>query len=168
MIPAEIDIADLASQLQEDRVAIGKVVQAYPSMEGELQEVLAAAGTEGFGSVGMVLLEQVPVRAADQRDIAHELINATGLDTVIVRSPGSGAIVSEVHTRADIEAAQWHFLGNDDYVLATRELVDHISAAPGPNWVLLTALALVLILAVVMLTWLGLGGRKGLASARES
>ncbi|MGP6173160.1 Rv1476 family membrane protein [Corynebacterium sp. A21] len=168
MIPAEVNIEDLASQLQEDGVAIGEVARDYPSMEGELQGVLADADTAGFGSVGMVLLDRAPAQTADQRDIASELINATGLDTVIVRSPGSGAIVSEVHTRADIEAAQWHFLGDSDYVGATRNLVDQITATPGPNWVLASSLAIILILAVVVLTWLGLSGRKGLISVSGS
>ncbi|QGU07443.1 hypothetical protein COCCU_07550 [Corynebacterium occultum] len=157
MIPADIDLEDLAFQLQEDRVAIGGVGQDYPIMEGELLETLAHADARGFGSTGIVVLDQTPVQAADQRDIAQELLNLTGVDTVIVRSPGSGAIVSDIHSRSDIESAQWHFLGNNDYVAATRELVDRMVDTPEPSWILLSLLAILFFTAVAVLAWFGLG-----------
>lgn len=151
MIPADIDVDGLAAQLTEDGVAIDQLGHHYPSMEGELQQVLAEAGRSDFGSAGIVLLDHAPERSADQRDIAQDLLNLTNLDTVIVRSPGSGAIVSDVHTRAEIESAQWHFLGNSDYVAATRDLVGAINSA-GVNWPMVTAVLLVTLVAAVALT----------------
>lgn len=156
MIPADIDLDDLASQLQGDGVAIAGIGQSYPDMEGELVEVLAEADAGGFGSAGIVLLDQTPAQPADQRDIARDLLDLTGLDTVIVRSPGSGAIVSDTHSRADIESAQWHFLGNGDYVAATRDLVNRMVETPEPHWLLLSLLALLFLAGVATLTWLSL------------
>lgn len=153
MIPHDVDMESLARQLSEDGVAIGAVGEEYPRMEGELHQVLEEASASGFGSTGMVLLDSTPEQAADQRDIAQDLLNAGELDTVIVRSPGSGAIVSDVHSRAEIESAQAHFLNNPDIVAATRSLVDHISAAD-VNWAGVTALLLAVVIIAAVLTWL--------------
>lgn len=151
MIPTDVDLDDLARQLAEDGVAINRVGQDHPSMEGELQQVLERAGQSEFGSAGIVVLDAAPQRSADQRDIAQDLLNISELDTVIVRSPGSGAIVSDVHTRAEIESAQWHFLGNGDYVAATRNLIDDINAA-GVNWIAITVTLLAVVLAAAAAT----------------
>lgn len=158
MIPADIDLDDLADQLNEDGVAIDQLGRDYPSMEGELQQVLTAAGNSDFGSAGIVLLDSAPERSADQRDIAQDLLNLTELDTVIVRSPGSGAVVSDIHTRAEIESAQWHFLGNGDYVTATRDLIDTINSS-GVNWFAVTGILLAALAAVVALTALSVRSR---------
>lgn len=158
MIPADIDLDDLAAQLSEDGVAIGQLGRDYPSMEGELQQVLTEAGNSDFGSAGIVLLDSAPARSADQRDIAQDLLGLTELDTVIVRSPGSGAVVSDIHTRAEIESAQWHFLGNSDYVAATRDLVGAINSS-GINWTAITAILLAALAVAVVLTALSVRSR---------
>lgn len=150
MIPADTDIADLSGQLADNRVAIGAVAEEYPTMEGELAEVMGQAEAEGFGATGIALLDHTPEQPADLRDIAQELLMAGELDTVIVRAPASGAIVSDIHSRAEIESAQWRFLGDSDYVAATRTLIDEINSA-GISWGGVTALALLALLVVVVL-----------------
>lgn len=151
MIPADVNIDDLARQLAEDGVAIGEIGDVYPSMEGELQDVLQQAAGSEFGRAGIAILDDTPARSADQRDIAQDLLNAVDLDTVIVRSPGSGAIVSDIHSRADIETAQWRFLADSDYVTATRNLAEQVTATD-TNWVAVTALMLAAVAVAVVVT----------------
>lgn len=153
MIPADTDIADLSGQLADNGVAIGSVAEQYPTMEGELAEVMDQAEVEGFGAAGIAVLDHTPENAADLRDIAQELLMAGELDTVIVRAPASGAIVSDIHSRAEIESAQWRFLGDSDYVAATRTLIEDINSA-GISWGAVTALALLALLVVLVLATL--------------
>lgn len=117
MIPENIDINELARELEEDAVAMGAwTAEQYPTLESDLVGVTEGAATGEFGSLGYVVLDSTPPVTADLRDVAQELLDSTTFETVVVRGPGSGAVVSDVHSRASLEAAQHHMLGTTDYV----------------------------------------------------
>lgn len=149
MIPADVDMDDLARQLNEDSVAFAGL--NAPQMEVDLQPALLEATTRAAdgdaGSVGVVVFDWTPGQAADLRDVAQDLMTATGLDTVLVRAPGGGAAVSDIHSRSVVESAQATFLSNWDYVGATHGFVDDL-ASSGPNWIAV-AVAVVAFLAIV-------------------
>ncbi|AGF72504.1 DUF6676 family protein [Corynebacterium halotolerans] len=148
MIPADIDIDDLTRQLEEDSVAVG---ENHGGLEPALLDAVAYAEANDFGPLGVVVLDRTPPQTADLRDVAQDLQLATDLGTVLVRTPSSGAVVSEVHTRAELESAQHPFLGNPDIPAATHQFIDQVNAA-GINWTLVTVLVLVVVVAVAAAT----------------
>lgn len=157
MIPADVDIDDLARQLEEDSVAVG---ENHEGLEPALLDAVDHAESGEFGSLGIVVLDHTPPHTADLRDIAQELQLATELGTVLVRTPSSGAVVSEVHTRAELESAQHPLLGNPDIPVATHQFIDQVNAA-GINWPLITVLVLALMVAVATATaWSALAARS--------
>lgn len=156
MIPADVDLDDLTRQLDEDAVAFGVFVPGEKAADlepGLLDAVARAEGTD-FGSLGFVVLERTPPHTADIRDVAQELLMATDVDTVIVRAPHSGAVVSETHSRAALEVAQYPFLGNPDIVGATHRFVDDVSAAAA-SWPSAVALILAGVAATAAFTAVG-------------
>lgn len=161
MIPPDVDLDDLAHQLGEDSVAFGAFVPTERAAELQpgLADAVAHAGATDFGSLGVVILEQAPAHAPDMRDVAQDLLLSTELDTVIVRAPHSGAVVSDVHSRADLESAQYPFLGNPDLVGATHRLIDDVNAA-SVNWPLVMAAIILGVLATAVLTFIGAGRRR--------
>ncbi|BAC18470.1 hypothetical protein HMPREF0290_1696 [Corynebacterium efficiens YS-314] len=131
MIPDNIDINALARDLEDDAVAMGTAMrEQYPAMEEELSRIAEDAADGEFGTLGYVVLDNTPAVTADLRDIAQELVNTTSFDTVAVRSPGSGAVVSDIHTRASLEAAQQEMLGTPDYVEGASLLVRDVTTSP--------------------------------------
>lgn len=163
MIPADVDLDDLRHQLGEDAVAFGTLVPEGRAAElepGLLGAVDHARDTD-FGTLGIVLLERTPPQAADMRDVAQELLMSTDLDTVIVRSPHSGAVVSDMHSRAELEMAQYPFLGNADIVGAAHRFVDDVNVAAA-NWPSAAALILLGIAGTAVFTAVGVRrGRRG-------
>ncbi|WP_293772005.1 DUF6676 family protein [uncultured Corynebacterium sp.] len=100
MIPAGVDMNALAAQLDADRVAYSNVDLANDSA---LQETVGQALRPGEG---IAVVDVYPERVADLRDIAHDLQEATGLDTVIVQAPLNVSAVSGEYSRAAIESSQ--------------------------------------------------------------
>ncbi len=162
MIPAGIDTADLARQIGEDSVAFGAQVPTgrIAELEPGLLDAAAHADTSGFGSLGVVILGETPPHFPDLRDVAQDVLLATEVDTVIVRAPESGAVVSDLHTRADIEAAQYPFLGNPDVVGGVYGFIDDINGS-SVNWISITALIALALATVVVFTVAGV--RSGAA-----
>ena len=150
MIPENYDTDELAAQLDNDGVALGVYGEQHPSAEGEIIAILRDAEHQGWGTFGFVALDDTPAQTADLRDIAQKLLDTTdGIDTVIVRAPGSGAIVSDQYSRKALELAQWDLLGNPDYVSATAGYVSAVGKDSTP-WGLVTGgLAVVILLAIV-------------------
>lgn len=154
MIPENIDIAELAKELEDDAVAMGPLTgERYPTLESDLADVIGDAADGEFGSLGYVVLDSTPVVTADIRDIAQELLNETSLDTIVVRAPDSGAVVSNIHSRASLESAQYEMLGTFDYVEGASLLVRDVtgSGLSSIDWgqislVLVVALLIVLII----------------------
>ena len=153
MIPAGVDVPDLAQQIDEDSVAYGgDGGEGFArDVEPGLLDAAAHAESGDFGSVGFVVLDRTPERTADLRDIAQDVLLATDVDTVVVRAPGSGAIVSDVHSRSAIESAQYSFLGDPDVVGAAHRFIDDVTGA-GITWPIVAVALLLTIAAVVALT----------------
>jgi hypothetical protein len=169
MIPPDVDLDDLTRQLDEDAVAFGVFVpgEKAAGLEPGLLEAVTHAETTDFGSLGFVVLEHTPPQTADMRDVAQELLMATDMDTVIVRAPHSGAVVSETHSRAVLEAAQYPFLGNPDIVGAARRFVDDVNAAAA-SWPSAAILLLVGAVATAAFTALGTSRRRGAMPKKSS
>ncbi|QCB28460.1 DUF6676 family protein [Corynebacterium endometrii] len=100
MIPHGVDINNLAEQLNVDGVAF-----TNPELAGA-QEVQAPISDALAPRHGIAVVDVVPAKAADARDIAQELQDITGLDTVIVQTPINVSTVSDSYARAEIEAVQ--------------------------------------------------------------
>ena len=100
MIPEGTDIPTLAEQLNEDGVAFSNESLASDvSMQAPIDAAL-----QDFH--GIAVVDVYPPRLADARDIAQELQNATGLDTVIVQTTRNVSAVSDSYSRASIESVQ--------------------------------------------------------------
>lgn len=152
MIPEGVDIDDLARQIDEDSVAFGSFVPAEKmgELEPGLIDAVSHADSSGFGSLGVVVLEHTPAHAPDLRDIAQDVLLATDVETVIVRAPGSGAIVSDAHSRAEIEAAQYPFLADGDVVGGVHRFVDDINGwSLSWGWVFVAVVLVVAVAAVL-------------------
>lgn len=152
MIPENVDIEALAQELEDDAVAMGPATGGqYPTLETDLIDVVGDAGDGDFGSFGFVVLDSTPAVTASLRDIAQELLDATSLDTVAIRSPGSAAIVSDVHSRASVESAQYEMLQTSDYAEGASLLVRDVTGSGlfSIDWIQASiwgAVALVLVL----------------------
>lgn len=134
MIPENIDLKQLASELGDDAVTMGeRTGNQFPTLEKDLINVVTDAKESDFGSLGVVILDETPVMTSDLRDIAQELLIQTDLDTVVVRAPMSAAVVSDVHSRAALESGQHDLLGTTDYVLGTELLVQDVTESTVGN-----------------------------------
>ncbi|WIM68867.1 hypothetical protein QP027_05665 [Corynebacterium breve] len=131
MAQYDIDLTPLADQLQQDGVAFGSDNPANWQLEETLLEALEQASGEGLPQFGVVVLEETPP-GAGVRDVAQDLSLMTEIDTVIVRTPHTGAAVSETLTRSEIERAQDAMLAQVDYaqglkVFAESAMQQHTS-----------------------------------------
>ena len=89
MVPAGVDISDLANQLKEDGVA-------YTAAALSHNATLNADVSKGLrDGDGVAVVDVIDVRTPDVRDIAQELQDATGLNTVIVQTPQHVSSVSD-------------------------------------------------------------------------
>lgn len=163
MIPAGIDIDDLARQVEEDAVAFGPLVPAerIGELEPGLVDATVHAEASGFGPLGVVVLGETPAHQPDLRDIAQDVLLSTDVDTVIVRAPESGAVVSDVHSRADIESAQYPFLGNPDVVGGVHGFIDDVNGL-SVSWLSAAVLILLTMAAVAVFTAVGACRRSSL------
>ena len=100
MIPEGTDIPALSAQLSGGGVAFSN-----PELANN-QEVQAPIEAALQDSHGIAVVDVHPQRLADARDIAQELQDATGLDTVIVQTTRNVSAVSDTYSRAVIESAQ--------------------------------------------------------------
>ena len=100
MVPGEVDVPQLAQQLKQDGVAY-----SAPSLESDTQLNAHVAEQLREGD-GLAVVDVFVSKAADARDIAQELHDATNLHTVIVQTPRHVSSVSENYSRADIESTQ--------------------------------------------------------------
>lgn len=134
MVPEGVNITELAAEMRADGIAGASLAE----------EPLIAEALSGHDSVGVAI---VPVRAqmpADYRDVAQELADATGLDTVIVRGVGTTSVVSEDYSRAAIETAQAKVTATPDHAAAVTQLLASVGEI-GVNWWALGGALLILI-----------------------
>ncbi|WJZ02683.1 Rv1476 family membrane protein [Corynebacterium freiburgense] len=150
MIPQDVDLDALAADINEDSVAVGTLGEQYPNLESELEAVAQQARADGHGEYAFVALDRMPDMPADMRDIAQELLLRTQAETVVVRSPYYGTIVSSEHTRADIEAAEKVIFNDPNYVGSFRWLTENLGQEPVSWGLVHTGLLAVVIVTIVL------------------
>ena len=136
MIPEGVDIPDLSAQLAEDGVAFSNPDLAT---NAEIQDPIVSTLQDLHG---IAVVDVYPTRLADARDIAQELQDATGLDTVVVQTVRNVSAVSDTYSRAAIEATQ----GDIPQGVNQVELPDRFYAGVDPfgvPWPLIVAMAVV-------------------------
>ena len=145
MVPESVNLSDLSEQLLVDGVALERDNDA---LHRDLMAARDYAASRGVGELGIAVLEAPPAQLADMRDIAQELARDTGIATMVVKVPGTAAVVSTRYSRADLEKAQ-QYTGGDrpDYGVGVRGFADSL-AHPLPVG-LLSALLLVVVAAAV-------------------
>ena len=144
MVPESVNLSDLSEQLLVDGVALERDNDALH------QDLMAArdyAASRGVGELGIAVLEAPPARLADMRDIAQELARDTGIATMVVKVPGTAAVVSTRYSRADLEKAQQSLVVQPDYGVGVRGFADSL-ANPLPVGLLSTLLLVVIAAAV--------------------
>ena len=144
MVPESVNLSDLSEQLLVDGVALERDNDALH------QDLMAArdyATSRGVGELGIAVLEAPPARLADMRDIAQELARDTGIATMVVKVPGTAAVVSTRYSRADLEKAQQSLVVQPDYGVGVRGFADSL-AHPLPVGLLSTLLLVVVAAAV--------------------
>lgn len=107
----------------------------FPSLAEQLRDSGAAFSREGEGAAqtrealehllddatGIVILDHTPEHVPQLRDLAQDLANETGLDTVIVRTPHVAIGVSDTLTRAEVEEGQRAMAAQPDPVAGLTE-----------------------------------------------
>lgn len=144
MVPESVNLSDLSEQLLVDGVALERESDALH------QDLIAArdyAASRGVGELGIAVLDAPPARLADMRDIAQELARDTGIATMVVKVPGTAAVVSTRYSRADLEKAQQSLVVQPDYGVGVRGFADSL-ANPLPVGLLSTLLLVVIAAAV--------------------
>ena len=136
MIPAGVNLSNLTDQLAQDGVAFSDPTLAA---DHSLQETVDAALAPNHG---IAVVDFQPVHASDARDIAQELKDASGLDTVIVQAPGEVAVVSDSYSRGQIESAQQAIPAGIDQVAVLHDFYAGIDQAHFP-WMLTLAAFLI-------------------------
>ena len=144
MVPESVNLSDLSEQLLVDGVALERESDA---LHRDLVAARDYAASRGVGELGIAVLEAPPARLADMRDIAQELARDTGIATMVVKVPGTAAVVSTKYSRADLEKAQQSLVVQPDYGVGVRGFADSL-ANPLPVG-LLSALLLVVVAAAV-------------------
>lgn len=144
MVPESVNLSDLSEQLLVDGVALERDNDA---LHRDLMAARDYAASRGVGELGIAVLEAPPAQLADMRDIAQELARDTGIATVVVKVPGTAAVVSTRYSRADLEKAQQSLVVQPDYGVGVRGFADSL-ANPLPVG-LLSVLLLVVVAAAV-------------------
>lgn len=144
MVPESVNLFDLSEQLLVDGVALERESDA---LHRDLVAARDYAASRGVGELGIAVLEAPPARLADMRDIAQELARDTGIATMVVKVPGTAAVVSTKYSRADLEKAQQSLVVQPDYGVGVRGFADSL-ANPLPVG-LLSVLLLVVVAAAV-------------------
>lgn len=144
MVPESVNLSDLSEQLLVDGVALERDNDA---LHRDLMAARDYATSRGVGELGIAVLDAPPARLADMRDIAQELARDTGIATMVVKVPGTAAVVSTRYSRADLEKAQQSLVVQPDYGVGVRGFADSL-ANPLPVGLLSTLLLVVIAAAV--------------------
>lgn len=151
MAPSDIDLDALATQLSERGVAFGTPNPVNEALGADLRRAIDTVQQQGMGPVGYVVLETTPERPGDLRDIAQDLQIATGLDTVVVRTPRTTAAVSDSLTRAEVESGQFALISEPDYAAGLEAFAAEAGGFSIP-WVAAGALIIAVLAAVAIAT----------------
>lgn len=138
MIPADVDISALSRQLEDAPVAFTSPEMVDPVLAEQLREVVA-------GESAAVIVSG-PGNPTHLRDVGQAVLDSTDFSTVIVRGPGTGAVVSEEYSRATIETSRDTLLAEPDYVVGVAEFLSGAHSF-SVSWA--TVLAVIVVCAVV-------------------
>lgn len=141
-----IDIADLAAQLRADGSAFTHTDLAN---DQSVQDSISAAL---HAYHGVAVVDDYTATAAESRNLAVDLQNATGLDTVIVQVPSHVSAVSGSLSRAELEAVQRKIPKGIDQVELLERFYDGLDRFDVHS-VILTAFMMVLALAVAWIAF---------------
>lgn len=125
MIPAGVDVDDIADQLSADGVAFSNPELA---LDDDLQAHIADSLQPNHG---IAVVDVFPEKIPDLRDLATILQEQTGLDTVILQAPMRVSAVSNSYDRASLEAAEDSLPTGLDQVTLLNDfyaIADHFSA----------------------------------------
>nr|VDG63622.1 Uncharacterised protein [Streptococcus thermophilus] len=150
----EADLDQLSAQLRDGRVAFGTENPANEALGADLRGAMGNIATSEaaeVGEMGVVVLETTPERPGDLRDIAQDLQNATGLDTVVVRTPQSAAAVSDSLSRAEIESGQLAMVAEPDYAVGLEAFAAEAGGFAVP-WSVVGVVLAVIVAAAVLAT----------------
>ena len=161
--PAGIELDVLEYQLRNGGIAFG----AGAESDAELAEQLTGAIDEaaphaGLSTeqVGVVVLGHSPAPAPDIRDVAQDLQRATGLDTVLVRTPDVVIGVSEKFTRAQVEIGERAMASQHDYASGVSTFL-RAAGDFEPVWLQLGLLAVLVVVICIAATLASLAtGRR--------
>ncbi|MDY6049608.1 MAG: DUF6676 family protein [Corynebacterium sp.] len=154
MIPSDVDIAAVTTELADDGVFVGEEAIQRDQLIAGLRDVVAHADAAGVGPMRVAVIDQMPEHTSDLRDIADALLASTDANLVLVRNPESGAIVSGEYSRAAIEAAQYYVLNDPDYVRSANFLIDQLAVSNTP-WGLVFGAIIVAVIVVIGVAWVG-------------
>ncbi|WP_297851002.1 DUF6676 family protein [uncultured Corynebacterium sp.] len=140
------DFDGLAAQLNDDNVAFGTANPVNDALQTDLLGALDELEAGEIGPTGVVVLETTGQRPGELRDLAQDLQHATGLDTVIVRTPASTAAVSDSLNRAQIEKGQYALIAEPDYAAGVRAFGAEAEGFTVP-WGIICILILVMVVA---------------------
>ena len=107
----------------------------------------------------MAVVDVVADRAPDVRDIAQELQDVTGLNTVIVQTPRHVSSVSDTYSRADIESVQAQIAPGVDQVDLLSEYYRGLDQISFPVAAVVGAVAV--IAAIVLVSSFLAASRRG-------
>ncbi|PLA13632.1 Rv1476 family membrane protein [Corynebacterium riegelii] len=142
MRSADIDVSSLIHQLREDNIAL------EVANEG-LEKHIADALPENHG---VVVLEHTPPHIPNVRDLAQDLANETGIDTVIVRTPDVAIAVSSSLTRAQVEQGERAMVAQPDYGDGLRAFLS-TSTQTQPAWLPIFLAIVVVTTVVIVASW---------------
>lgn len=135
--PADVDIDAIAGQLASAPVAFGSQNPINEQLGHDIADAIGrvdSANAGDLGSVGVVVLEHTPPHVPDVRDIAQDVANASGLDTVVVRTPHVAVGVSDTLSRAEVEQGQRAMVAEPDYARGLEAFAEASNAFSVP-WV---------------------------------
>ncbi|QNQ90247.1 hypothetical protein GP475_06050 [Corynebacterium poyangense] len=150
--------SDLAQQLAEGHVAIESPHlgdSPFVDQEGKLSQIAVEAENDGFGSLGIVIVNHDPSEAGGLRNLGIDLLNDSDLDTIVLRSPTIVDVVSKTHHRAELEIGRNNLAQNLDPVAYPGQLhafiadLDNYSAP----WGMFSLIAAIVVGAVFVAAW---------------
>lgn len=138
-----LDVPALAEQLLDDAVAFTNPSRAK---DDAIQEPIRQSLQANHGLA--VVDAPNPASVGWGRDVAAQLQEITGLDTVIVQRPASASAVSDTYSRAAIESAQAATTPGQDQTAFLQDFYAGLSGTEGSGVALLTVLSLLAVCAL--------------------
>lgn len=141
-------LAPLIEQLETDGVAFENPHAVDPQVADDVTRASHELSGNALPELGVVVLDHSALGGAGLRDVAQDLNIATGIDTVIVRSPDHAIAVSDTLSRAEIEVAQLSMVAEPNYAQGLREFAATANGLTIP-WGVVSVVAVILAVTVI-------------------